>query len=73
MKYPSLFDPGAKIPLLFNTLIPVSALPSTLVISPGGRVRGRIIGAVSARNLAKLIKVAGAGVSAKRGAEPAAS
>ena len=60
MRYPSLFDPGAQIPLRFNRLIPVSALPSTLVISPGGRVRGRIIGAASARNLAKLIKVAGA-------------
>jgi thiol-disulfide isomerase/thioredoxin len=58
MGYPSLFDPGAQIPLRFNRLIPVSALPSTLVISPGSRVRGRIIGAVSARNLAKLIKLA---------------
>jgi thiol-disulfide isomerase/thioredoxin len=58
IRYPSLFDPGAQIPLLFNRLIPVASLPSTLVISPGGRIRGRIIGAVSARNLAKLIKVA---------------
>ena len=58
IRYPSLFDPGEEISLRFNRLIPVSALPSTLFISPGGRITGRIIGAVSARNLTKLIKVA---------------
>jgi peroxiredoxin len=58
VKYPSLSDPGAAIPLRFNRLIPVSALPSTLVIAPGGGIAGRVIGAVSARSLTKLIKVA---------------
>ena len=58
VRYPSLSDPGAAIPLRFNRLIPVSALPSTLVISPGGRIAGRVIGAVSAGSLTKLIKVA---------------
>jgi thiol-disulfide isomerase/thioredoxin len=58
--YPSLFDPGDAIPLRFSRLVPVSALPYTLVISPEGRIRGRVIGAVSARGLVRLIEVAGA-------------
>jgi peroxiredoxin len=53
--YPSLFDPGGKIAVSFNTIIPVSAFPSTLVISPSGRISGRIIGAVTVQNLTKLI------------------
>jgi thiol-disulfide isomerase/thioredoxin len=60
MTYPSLFDPGDAIPLRFSRLVPVSALPYTLVVSPGGRIRGRVIGAVSARGLVRLIEVAGA-------------
>lgn len=59
LTYPSLFDPGAKIPLYFSKIIPISAFPSTLVISPGERITGRIIGAVSARDLTKLIDIAG--------------
>jgi hypothetical protein len=59
MTYPSLFDPGDAIPLRFSGLVPVSALPYTLVISPEGRIRGRVIGAVSAQGLARLIEVAG--------------
>jgi hypothetical protein len=58
IKYPSLFDPGDKIALSLNRIIPVSAFPSTLIISPAGRIIVRIIGAVSARNLGKLIKAA---------------
>ena len=58
--YPSLFDPGDQIPLRFNKIIPIQALPSTLVISPSGRIAGRIIGAASVSNLLKLIKAAGA-------------
>lgn len=60
MTYPSLFDPGDAIPLRFSRLVPVLALPYTLVISPEGRIRGRVIGAVSARGLVRLIEVAGA-------------
>ncbi|HUZ22763.1 MAG TPA: TlpA disulfide reductase family protein [Streptosporangiaceae bacterium] len=56
--YPSLSDPGDKIALSFNRVIPVSDFPSTLVISPGGRITGRIIGKVSTADLASLIKAA---------------
>jgi peroxiredoxin len=58
MKYPSLSDPGDSIALRFGRVIPIAAFPSTLVISSGGRIAGRIIGAVSARSLAKLVEIA---------------
>jgi peroxiredoxin len=56
--YPSLSDPGDLIAAEFNRLIPVAALPSTLVISPDGRIAGRVIGAVSVPDLRRLIKAA---------------
>jgi peroxiredoxin len=37
LPYPSLSDPGDLIAAEFNRLIPISAFPSTLVISPDGR------------------------------------
>jgi peroxiredoxin len=58
LRYPSLSDPGDHIALEFNRLIPVTALPSTLVISPGGRIAGRVIGAASDHDLRRLIKAA---------------
>jgi peroxiredoxin len=56
--YPSLSDPGDKVALYFNKIIPVADFPSTLVISPGGRVTGRIIGKVSTPDLTSLITTA---------------
>jgi hypothetical protein len=56
--YPSLNDPGDLIAAEFNRLIPISALPSTLVISPDGRIAGRVIGAASVQDLRRLIKAA---------------
>jgi hypothetical protein len=53
-----LSDPGDLIAAEFNRLIPVAALPSTLVISPDGRIAGRVIGAVSVPDLWRLIKAA---------------
>lgn len=58
LSYPSLNDPGDLIAAEFNQLIPISALPSTLVISPDGRIAGRVIGAASAQGLRRLIKAA---------------
>jgi len=59
MAYPSLNDPGDLIAAEFNQLIPISALPSTLVISPDGKIAGRVIGAASVQDLRRLIKAAG--------------
>ena len=58
MAYPSLNDPGDLIAAEFNQLIPISALPSTLVISPDGKIAGRVIGAASVQDLRRLIKAA---------------
>jgi thiol-disulfide isomerase/thioredoxin len=58
IRYPSLSDPGDSIALRFSRIIPIAAFPSTLVISSGGRIAGRVIGAVSARSLAKLVEIA---------------
>ena len=56
--YPSLTDPGDRIALAFSRLVPIAAFPSTIVISGGGRVVGRIIGAAGARSLTHLIETA---------------
>jgi peroxiredoxin len=58
LSYPSLNDPGDLIAAEFNQLIPISALPSTLVISPDGKIAGRVIGAASVQDLRRLIKAA---------------
>ena len=54
--YPSLSDPGDLIAAEFDRLVPISAFPSTLVISPDGRIAGRVIGAASVQDLRRLIK-----------------
>ena len=56
--YPSLNDPGDLVAAEFNQVIPVSALPSTLVIAPDGKIAGRVIGAASVQDLRRLIKAA---------------
>jgi len=58
LPYPSLNDPGDLIAAEFNQLIPLSALPSTLVICPDGRIAGRVIGAASVQGLRRLVKAA---------------
>ena len=58
LRYPSLSDSGDRIAAEFNRLIPVSDFPSTLVISPDGRIAGRVIGAASVQDLRRLIKSA---------------
>jgi thiol-disulfide isomerase/thioredoxin len=58
ISYPNLNDSGDLIAVKFNQLIPISAFPSTLVISPGGKIVGRVIGAATLRDLQRLIKAA---------------
>jgi hypothetical protein len=53
-----LNDPGDLVAAEFNHLIPVSALPSTLVMAPDGKIAGRVIGATSVQDLRRLIKAA---------------
>lgn len=58
ISYPSLTDPGDHIALKFSQLIPIAAFPSTLVISPDGKIAGRVIGAATAHGLRRLITAA---------------
>jgi hypothetical protein len=58
LRYLSLSDPSDRIAAKFNRLIPISDFPSTLVISPDGRIAGRVIGAASVQGLRRLIKAA---------------
>lgn len=53
--YPSFYDPSNRIAPSFKGFIPPTAFPSTLVISPTGRIVARIIGPVSGRGLTSLI------------------
>jgi thiol-disulfide isomerase/thioredoxin len=55
ISYPSLNDPGDVIALDFSSTVPPSGIPTTLVISPGGRVTARVIGEVSYPGLRGLI------------------
>src|SRR5579863_17873 len=53
--YPSFYDPSNRIAPSFKGFIPPTAFPSTLVISPTGRIVARVIGAVSVKGLTSLI------------------
>lgn len=58
ISYPSLSDPGDLVAAEFNHLIPIADFPSTLVVSPAGRIAGRVIGAASGQDLRRLIGAA---------------
>jgi len=45
--YPSWFDPEAQLLLRFRGLIPVNAIPTTVVIDPGGQIAARVVGKVT--------------------------
>ena len=53
--YPSLIDRDGELLLGFARVIPVSAVPTTIVVDPAGRVAARVIGAITAATLRGLI------------------
>jgi thiol-disulfide isomerase/thioredoxin len=53
--YPSLVDRRGELLLPLTRLIPVNAIPSTLVIDPGGQITARVIGPVDYATLRGLI------------------
>jgi thiol-disulfide isomerase/thioredoxin len=53
--YPSLVDEDGRLMLAFGRTIPVSAVPTTVVVDRQGRVAARIIGAVTYATLRGLI------------------
>lgn len=49
--YPSLDDQGGQILAMFNGIVPISAVPSTIFVDRDGRIAGRVIGRVDAATL----------------------
>ena len=54
--YPSLDDQKGLLLAQFTGIIPVSAVPSTLVVDTGGTIRARVVGQVDASTLRALIE-----------------
>ncbi len=55
MAYPSLDDQKGLLLAQFTGIIPVSAVPSTLVVDATGTIRARVVGKVDASTLRELI------------------
>ena len=58
--YPSLNDPSDNLALDFRNTVPPAGIPTTLVISPGGRISARVIGEATYNGLKSLIQRAAA-------------
>jgi thiol-disulfide isomerase/thioredoxin len=56
ISYPSLNDPSDNLALDFRDTVPPAGIPTTLVISPSGRIAARVIGGVTYDGLKSLIK-----------------
>lgn len=53
--YPSWNDPGDQIALAFRSTVPPQGIPTTLVISRGGRITARVVGEATYQGLQQLI------------------
>lgn len=58
--YESVFDPDGRLLLLFPSL-PPSAIPTTIVVDPQGRIAARILGETTQATLVGLVEDAAAG------------
>ena len=56
ISYPSLNDPSDNLALDFRDTVPPAGIPTTLVISRGGRIAARVIGGVTYDGLKQLIQ-----------------
>ncbi|WP_233435881.1 TlpA family protein disulfide reductase [Streptomyces anulatus] len=65
--YPSFRDPDGKLLLGFNGRIPLSAVPSTVLIGRDGRIAARVIGATTYTTLSELVKDLAAEKAGKNG------
>ena len=54
--YPSLVDDSGRVMLAFGRTIPISAVPSTVVVDARGRIAARVIGAVTYSTLRGLLE-----------------
>jgi thiol-disulfide isomerase/thioredoxin len=58
MPYPSLVDDGGALTARMNGIVPVNAIPSTIVIDPAGNVAGVVVGEASFSQLRELMRAA---------------
>lgn len=63
--YPSWFDEDGRLLLEFSGIIPVGAVPSTVVIDPEGRIAARVVGKITYGTLRGLVDDALAESTAK--------
>jgi thiol-disulfide isomerase/thioredoxin len=56
ISYPSFRDPDGRLVLRFDGRVPVSAVPSTVLIDRSGRIAARIIGATSYDTLNTVVR-----------------
>ncbi len=59
--YPSIFDRDGKLLLNFASILPPSAIPSTMVIDQNGRLAVRILGPITKITLVDIIDQVAAG------------
>jgi thiol-disulfide isomerase/thioredoxin len=53
--YPSIVDPDGSKQLVFRDSLPMSAIPTTIVLDKSGRVSARILGAVTRSLLVQVV------------------
>lgn len=61
LTFPSIFDPDGSLLLEFAGELPPSAIPSTLLVDPQGRIAARVIGVTTETTLIGLIDDLAAG------------
>ncbi len=61
VSYPSVFDPDGRELLKFGSQLPPSAIPSTLIVDPQGRIAARVLGEVTAATVTGLVDDVAAG------------
>lgn len=54
--YRSLFDPNGKKLATFSRIIPINAVPSTVVVDRSNRIAARVVGRVSYKTLSGLVQ-----------------
>lgn len=59
--YVNLYDPDGALLLTFSGQLPASAIPSTLLVDPQGRVAARVIGETTEATLVGLVEDLAAG------------
>jgi len=55
ISYPSIFDPTGTVLLNFASVLPPSAIPSTMIIDSQGRLAARILGPITTTTLVDMI------------------